>query len=84
MIKTKKVDPIFSVQLLHASILLRPPADDDTQSVSSPNEQIHLGFTFASTLCFAITQIMFSALFSGQTADLNHFLSRFEPIFKTF
>lgn len=55
----------LSVQLLHASILLRPPADDDTQSVSSSSEQIHLGFTYASTLCFAITQIMFSALFSG-------------------
>ena len=48
-------------KLLHAAILLRPTSWDTSWFA----EQIHLGFAYAGSLCFAITQIMYSALFSG-------------------
>jgi len=52
----------LAVHLLHAAILLRV---GDGDGISSVNERVHLGFAYAAALCFAITQLMFSTLFSG-------------------
>ena len=53
----------LAVHLLHAAILLRV---GDGDGISNVNERVHLGFAYAAALCFAITQLMFSTLFSGR------------------
>lgn len=57
----------LTVTLLHAACLRRVGTYGTDDGISSVYERVHLGFAYAAALCFAITQLMFSALFSGKS-----------------